>query len=150
MGLLENENDSWHFVRQCEVCAICQGKKPVGKIVCDNCRLTKTFLSMTALLEHDEMSLRWNASRQPDRPATQRRTDPSLAPCPHCRAKNAVFMRFEAPGKIVGHVITPNVLYYVRCNSCGNFTVPVNSKRLAARLWVASSHWVMRSRHESE
>jgi hypothetical protein len=135
--LPEDENDSWRFVRECEFCVICEGRKPIGKIVCDECRETKTFLSMTELLGRAEMSLRWNASRLPDRPAKQRRTDPNLAPCPQCQAENAVFMRFEAPGKIVGRVITPRVLYYVRCNACGDITIPVGSKRAAARLWAS-------------
>jgi hypothetical protein len=149
MALPEIENDSWTFARRSETCVTCQGKKPVGKIVCDNCRLTKTLLSMVPLLERFEMSMRWNASRNPDRPEQPRRTDPSLAPCPRCRTQNAVFVRFEAPGKIIRRVITPRVLYYVRCNSCGNFTIPVKSKQKAARLWVGP-HWVLHPRRESE
>lgn len=136
MTVIEAENDSWPLIRRCKVCIICRGEKHVGKIVCDECRRTRTFLSMTAQLDRAEISMRWNASRLPDKPAQQRRTDPSLSPCPQCRARNAVFVRFEAPGKLVGHAITPRVLYYVRCNGCGYGTIPVNGKRAATNLWV--------------
>ena len=136
MALVESENDSWPFIRLRTVCAVCQGEKPAGKIVCDECRRTRTFLSMTAELKRAEMSMRWNASRLPDTPASRRQTDPKLGPCPKCHARDAVFMRFEAPGKIVGWAITPRVLYYVLCNGCGYQTIPVNSKRAAASLWL--------------
>ena len=134
MTLPEAENDTWRFIRRSRVCVLCQGEKPAGKIVCDECRRTRTFLSITAELDRAEVSLRWNASRLPDRPAHKRRTDPAIGPCRNCGAEDAEYIRFEAPGKIVGQVITPKVLYYVSCG-CGYKTIPVNSKRRAAGLW---------------
>lgn len=131
-----DDGEGWPFIRAVAVRSICQGAKPVGKIVCDNCRETKTFLSMTAALERSEMSQRWNAERQPDRPAEKRGSDPKLEPCSKCHSCAVGFVRFEAPGAIVAGRITPKINYYVRCETCGDFTIPRNSKKLAAAMWV--------------
>jgi hypothetical protein len=128
--------DSWPYIRRCAVCAICQAEKPVGKITCDTCRLNRTFISMTDLLIATERSLQWNAEREPDQPARPRATDPKLRPCLKCGATGAVFIKFQVPGKVVGHRLTPNIDYFVRCNSCGCQTLPRPSKRLAADMWT--------------
>jgi hypothetical protein len=133
---MANDYEDWPFLRRCAVCVVCQGEKAVGKIVCDNCRETKTFLSMVPHLERAEVSMRWNAERQPDRPAPKQSRDPKLGPCPKCRGAAVQFMRLESPGAIVAGRITPRVNYYVLCGTCGNFTVPRSSKKLAAAMWV--------------
>ena len=51
----------WPFIRRSTVCVICQDNKALGKLTCDDCRITKTFLSMIAMLTACEQAMRWNA-----------------------------------------------------------------------------------------
>jgi hypothetical protein len=55
---------------------------------------------------------------------------------PKCHGAAVQFMRLEVPGAIVAGRVTPGVNYYVLCDTCGNFTVPQNSKKLAAAMWI--------------
>src|SRR5271156_1126009 len=107
--------EGWPYVRQATFCPVCQSEKPLGKIVCEMCRTSRTFLSMTAQLSSAEQSMRWNAERNTDTAVPGRATDPSLAPCRNCGGTELVFMRFETPGRIVGGRVTANVDHYVRC-----------------------------------
>lgn len=136
--VVSDDGEGWPYIRSATFCAICRGDKPVGKIVCDTCRTTRTFLSMTQQLTATEQSLEWNATRRPDQAAPKRATDPPLAPCRNCEGTDLVFVRFETPGMPItrGGSLRHNVDHYVRCNTCRMQTTPCTSKKLAAKMWA--------------
>jgi hypothetical protein len=132
------EGEGWPFIRRVTVCPVCGGQKVVGKLVCETCRINRTPIEIIPALKRTEQSMRWNAEREPDKPAAPRATDPKLRPCPKCEAIGAVFMKFQVPGKEVSaERIAPIINYYVLCNSCGCQTLPRSSKRLTADMWTA-------------
>lgn len=139
--LIDDDGEGWPFVRAAKFCPICQASKVARKIVCNTCRTTRTFLSMTRSLTSAEQGMRWNAERKPDAQLPPRAGDPTLAPC-ECGSADLVFMNCETPGKIVGNRIMPKTRYYARCQSCNRQTIPRTSKKLAAQMWVAGGKGV--------
>ena len=135
--VVTDHGEGWTYVRQATLCPVCQGEKPLGKIVCEMCRKTRTFSSMVPALEGAEHSMRWSAERKANRAVPKRLTDPILAPCRNCGGTDLVFVRSETPGKRIDNRVTANVYHYVHCNACRMRTLARPSKKLAAIMWAA-------------
>ena len=139
-----NTGEEWLYVRRVRKCPLCEKQKRLGQLVCDDCRTTRTLLSMIDELMRVERSLRWNAERQADRVALRRASDPPLTSCGNCGSTEIAYVRFEVPGKIVNGHIKPDVDYYAQCGDCGMQTLPRPSKKLAAAMWNRGGEGVFR------